>query len=250
MKTLRKGLSLAFVLALLIGVLPFAVFNASAESGGDGAPDSEADSYIIELAKGATGEAVANLQERLVSLRYLQDYTLGVFDDNTEQALKEFQSVNGRSVTGVLSRGDKKLLFSDKALCSREADNLRLGFTGTDVSVLKMKLAKLGYYKGEINELYDLDTEEAVKAFESDNGLSVTGVATLGVRYAIDAKINDVNYITATAVSNGNIWIITGIAVVVIGGGAAVVFVIYKKKKNPALAEGETTEEKTENQEN
>ena len=39
------------------------------------------------------------------------------------------------------------MVYSEKALRSPEADNLKLGFVGDDVKALQMKLAKLDLYK-------------------------------------------------------------------------------------------------------
>lgn len=54
---------------------------------------------------------------------------------------------------------------------------LRKGYTGEDVQWVQQELADLGYYKGEINGTYDDATIAAVKAFQTNNGLTSDGLA-------------------------------------------------------------------------
>ena len=58
---------------------------------------------------------------------------------------------------------------------------------------MQMKLAKLDLYQGGASGTFDKATEQAVKSFEEENGLRVTGVADLTVRIAIDAVINSLD---------------------------------------------------------
>ncbi len=58
-----------------------------------------------------------------------------------------------------------------------EAPLLTLGSTGEDVTQLQQKLARLGYYDGEMTGSYGDLTRAAVKAFQSDFALLQTGEA-------------------------------------------------------------------------
>ena len=49
--------------------------------------------------------------------------------------------------------------------------------TGADVKLVQQKLAELKYYKGSINSTYDDATMNAVKAFQTNNGLTSDGLA-------------------------------------------------------------------------
>ncbi|WP_371369637.1 hypothetical protein SRRS_27220 [Sporomusa rhizae] len=55
--------------------------------------------------------------------------------------------------------------------------NLKLKTSGADVVVLQLKLKELGYFQGRADGLFGTMTEEAVKAFQADKGIPVTGVA-------------------------------------------------------------------------
>lgn len=79
--------------------------------------------------------------EELLSLR-----------DEVDQALSE----KGYAVYADISHGDK----------------------GENVIRLQEKLAEYGYYNGKISGKYDTETEKAVKRFQKENGLDVSGTAT------------------------------------------------------------------------
>ena len=53
---------------------------------------------------------------------------------------------------------------------------LSRGDEGIDVAVLQQKLKQLNYYSGNIDGIYGGGTVEAVKRFQSENGLKVDGV--------------------------------------------------------------------------
>ncbi len=53
------------------------------------------------------------------------------------------------------------------------------GDKGENVALLQQRLAELGYYSGLISGKYDIQTQKAVKRFQSDNDLDGNGVATI-----------------------------------------------------------------------
>ena len=53
---------------------------------------------------------------------------------------------------------------------------MQRGDEGIDVAVLQQKLKQLNYYDGSIDGLYGAGTAEAVKKFQTDNGLKVDGI--------------------------------------------------------------------------
>ena len=55
--------------------------------------------------------------------------------------------------------------------------NLKVGSSGADVRALQQKLTELGYYSRSISGTYDARTQEAVRQFQKDNGLSADGIA-------------------------------------------------------------------------
>ena len=51
------------------------------------------------------------------------------------------------------------------------------GSNGEEVKQIQTKLKEWGYYQGEVDGIYGSGTYEAVKSFQSSNGLSVDGIA-------------------------------------------------------------------------
>lgn len=46
---------------------------------------------------------------------------------------------------------------------------------GIEVAIVKFKLKSLGYYKGNVDGVYDVKLKSAVKKFQKENGLEVNG---------------------------------------------------------------------------
>lgn len=55
---------------------------------------------------------------------------------------------------------------------------LKFKTSGSDVVALQLKLKELGYFQGRADGLYGTITEDAVKAYQADKGLTPTGIAT------------------------------------------------------------------------
>lgn len=51
------------------------------------------------------------------------------------------------------------------------------GSSGEEVKQIQTKLKEWGYYKGNVDGIYGIQTFEAVKSFQSSNGLSADGIA-------------------------------------------------------------------------
>ena len=67
------------------------------------------------LEKGAKGEAVEKLQERLNDLGYNVGRADGDYGKKTKRAVEDFQRANNLEVTGVADEDTQALLFSDAA---------------------------------------------------------------------------------------------------------------------------------------
>ncbi|MGN0795277.1 MAG: peptidoglycan-binding protein [Aristaeellaceae bacterium] len=68
---------------------------------------------------------------------------------------------------------------------------LKVGATGSEVRKMQTRLRELGYYKGSVDGDFGEGTETAVKNFQSQNGLTVDGVAgtkTLDKLYSSSAR--------------------------------------------------------------
>ena len=140
------------------------------------------------------GEDVAQYQARLVELGYLQKkYVTGKFNQPTVDATKAFQTMNGLKVDGAAGPQSLKLIYSDDVLNSDGvkagqqfsstsgtvvSEVLTAGMTGEQVRQIQTRLAELGYLSASfVNGVYDEQTQQAVRQFQSASGLSADGAA-------------------------------------------------------------------------
>ena len=157
----------------------------------------------VTLERGSTDyAAVRKLQQRLKELRFYTGEVDGDFGVSTENAVKNFQRVNGLVVDGRAGSSTLARLYSDGANgANRTAPpppgdatpipfyvnvtpnpqggyvTVREGNSGTLVRNLQQALKDQGYFKLTVDGLYGVGTTEAVREFQRRKGLSQDGVA-------------------------------------------------------------------------
>lgn len=93
------------------------------------------------------------------------------YGPQTEEAVRAFQRANQLSVTGVV---DANTIAKLKSVLETP---YRLGEHSDETALLKEKLYVLGYWSSPTGTtLFGPQTESAVKAFQKDSGLAVTGI--------------------------------------------------------------------------
>lgn len=174
------------------------------------------------IMEGDTGDDVIILQDKLKVLGYYDSSITGSFDRYTKEAVIRFQQRNNLSPTGI---GDEDtwrqlyILTSNPVvpMSQKEArPTLRLGSTGIYVTELQTDLTNLLYYTGSINGNFDIDTQTAVKRFQTNNRLPPDGIvgrdtwsalATLYTPLAIcEGGNNGTNTQTYTVVAGDSLW--------------------------------------------
>ncbi len=129
--------------------------------------------------RGDTGAAVTEIRSTLMALGLLVNGTSpgGVFDDETDLAVRTFQQNRGLTVDGVVGSETYQAI---------SAARWRLGdrviafipdhpVVGDDVSVLQERLLELGYDSGRPDGVFGSRTEGALRAFQRDSGLQSDG---------------------------------------------------------------------------
>jgi len=147
------------------------------------------------LEQGDEGEEVLRLQNRLKELGYLTGNADGKFGANTKTAVKLFQKALGLSQTGVATVSlQEKLFISTAPVYVPSADAqptvdassiyqaMVRGDRSTEVQKLQRRLIELGYLTGTADGVFGANTENAVKAFQAQLGLSQTGVASAAMQ--------------------------------------------------------------------
>ncbi|WP_377887464.1 peptidoglycan-binding protein [Alkalihalobacillus sp. R86527] len=138
------------------------------------------------LSMGERGQAVSDLQTKLKNKGYYNYNVDGIFGPITEKAVKQFQKAKGLSVTGIVDQATENAVnaFATKTTKpSQQADSLKVGARGAEVSTVQQQLKNKGYYSYAVDGIFGPITEKAVKQFQSANGLSSTGV--------VDGKTKD-----------------------------------------------------------
>ena len=169
--------------------------------------------YLV-LEEGMSGPKVAALQERLKALSLFSDEADGVFGLTTKQSVEIFQQLYSIPVTGVADVETLTQLYSDLSerdilvaptpsptpgiTSQNEPFKKKLSYGSTSASVKKLqeRLMELGYftYKKTTTGFYK-NTQQAVKDFQKNNGLKVTGTVD---KETWDAIFNDDQVVTAS----------------------------------------------------
>ncbi|WP_318246497.1 peptidoglycan-binding protein [Guptibacillus algicola] len=167
-----KGLSVS-------GVVDQATENALNAAPAKAKPSQEAEQT---LKVGARGVEVSTVQQQLKNKGYYSYTVDGIFGPITEKAVKQFQSANGLSITGVVDGKTKEKLSGTTSTQVQEkkeekVTGLTVGARGSAVTSLQQGLKDRGYYNYKVDGIFGSITEKAVKEFQSVVGLTVTGVA-------------------------------------------------------------------------
>ncbi len=168
------------------------------------ARDQEQQTEYRSLSLGNTGIAVQALQLRLRDLGYFTGDVSGLFDSDTEAAVKRFEQTYGTMQTGVATAKLQLKLFAANAPAyGTEEYNaavvsqytvLRPGTVGSSVYALQQRLKNLEYPISELTGVFDEQTAECVRLFYAAYGLASSEVANVAMQrelYADTAKVYD-----------------------------------------------------------
>lgn len=129
------------------------------------------------LTIGTIGQDVARLQRLLVELKILDFQRIdGEFGTATQSAVKDFQTGEGLTVDGIVGPQTWAKLPADP-----QTSRLAEGDTGGAVKALQQGLKTYAAQNaatdpGAIDGVFGDRTEAAVRAYQSDRGVTVDGV--------------------------------------------------------------------------
>ena len=145
------------------------------------------------LQYGMRGEAVAELQQALVDVGYEIEVD-GIFGDDTDAAVRDFQTNNELDVDGIAGPETWAALVGEDEEEAGEGEGededeeedyddgeelerplLALGARGDVVAELQNALVELGW-EIEVDGIFGPATDEAVRGFQADNALDVDGM--------------------------------------------------------------------------
>lgn len=161
----------------------------------DSVSDMDSGSNYKSLRQGNTGLAVQALQTRLSELGYFTQGVSGIFDEETEAAVRRFEQTYGTMQTGVATALMQERLFSSEALVyGSDAYNkavvaqytiLERGDVGSSVYALQQRLKNLGYPISDLTGIFDNETANAVMLFYEAYGLTASDVANVALQKEI-----------------------------------------------------------------
>ncbi|MBR5985583.1 MAG: peptidoglycan-binding protein [Clostridia bacterium] len=176
---------------------------------------SPAEIEYKELSLGSVSQEVKDLQSRLKELGYYTGGVNGRFDEATMEAVMAFEAAYGKMQTGIATNGLQKVLFSSGAKPNQtpisQYSTLNIGDKGDAVKRLQQRLKVLNYLSGTVDGVYGEGTADAVRLFESEYGMSQTGIATPQMQaylFADNARANTsgnvaVSYVTLQSGDKG-----------------------------------------------
>ncbi len=145
-----------------------------------------ATTYVLSL--NATGEAVKELQRNLRDTYYYAGTISGTYDTTVATAVRAFQASAGLKVDGKAGEQTKTALYNRSASIFNGGIPVRTlssGSRGYDVYVLQQKLLDINYLTIVPTGYYATATVSAVKAFQKDNSLTITGTLDTNTKRAL-----------------------------------------------------------------
>ena len=154
--------------------------------------DQENQTEYRSLSLGNTGIAVQALQLRLKDLGYFTGDVSGLFDSDTEAAVKRFEQTYGTMQTGVATAKLQLKLFAAaapaygteeyNAAVISQYSILRPGTVGSSVYALQQRLKNLDYPITELTGVFDEQTAQCVRLFYAAYGLASSDVANVAMQ--------------------------------------------------------------------
>lgn len=138
---------------------------------------------IAPISWGAKGDIVKEIQKRLKDWDYYDGAIDGDYGAKTFEAVKKFQTKNNITADGIVGKQTAKALgisLDDTNITysgsGSKAVPIKKGAKGEIVKKIQKNLKDWGYYTGTIDGIYGEKTYQAVKNFQTKNGLEADGI--------------------------------------------------------------------------
>ena len=190
-----------------------------------------------------TGTPVSNLQHQLKDLGYYSGEINAKYDTATKKAVVAFQKKNGLTADGIAGAQTRSLLNNGAGIAADATatpqmtetvlvtpsptpepeipkTTVKRGSTGNDAKTVQSRLKELGYYQGTVDGKFERASVNALKNFQTNNGLKADGIAGTGtyeklfsdaaVSYRVSETVTpgpaEIPQTTATTTAQTSVW--------------------------------------------
>ena len=115
---------------------------------------------------GADSAYIVYMQNRLIELGYLRDSADGVYGENTQIAVTEFQRNNGLTPTGVADSDTQEKLYADLSTLVAMTEDVN-GPTNGVLTRVQTTLGLWGFYGGAVDGIKGEGSDNAVRNFKA-----------------------------------------------------------------------------------
>lgn len=133
------------------------------------------------LKPGASGKAVAQLQQFLTSVGFQVGAADGAFGPMTQAGVRQFQENQGLTPDGIVGSATRSAMkkvakvLPAAPVLDTDGRILRPGARGDDVAQLQEVLRLAGHDPGSVDGVFGPMTEAAIESFQADVGIDVDG---------------------------------------------------------------------------
>lgn len=145
------------------------------------------------LSTGMSGSSVTELQNDLVEAGYFARTVDGAYGSSTAAAVKLFQKDHGLRVTGIADDATQRKIEKSIGNGYRKGGGVVMseGNRGDDVAEFQQALINAGFLNDGADGVYGQATAKAVKAFQKEKGLPVSGVIDEETYAALGGIVTD-----------------------------------------------------------
>lgn len=154
-------------------------------------PDVEASPAhhrVLPLRPGSEGEAVRDVQQRLIRAGFNPaPDPAGTYGLGTEAAVRRFQSSRHLRVDGICGRDTWEALSEASwRLGDRQLYQRTPMLRGDDVASLQLQLSHLGFDAGRVDGIFGPETAKALEDFQRNAGLTIDAICGPAVVAALE----------------------------------------------------------------
>lgn len=154
--------------------------------------------FAADINRGTSGASVQRIQELLINQGYLVDKADGIFGNNTEYAVRAFQSEMKIRPTGEVDnitlaameknneRFTVKTVTKEAAEVKPSGIYAKFGDRNDFVRAMQDKLAINGYSTGGVDGVFGNGTLNALKKFQAEHNLAQTGLIDNSTKQALE----------------------------------------------------------------